>query len=238
MKTTSANSLTPKPTKPKPTQYSLFDFLTNSNNLSETNKEEDNDTETEEENDTKNINENDTDTTTEFNVDKETGEILSYNEPKQSALKGTTIYQKYICCQKQYPHAVIVYRLGDFYEIFGEYAIIVSRELDLTLTGRNCGLDEHIPMVGFPYHASDSYFRKIRQRRKVVIMEDKNIQILDKLSQENKSEKIEPTPIIPENIDDTDDIENIEEMKTQTKHIDKDALCILLDAFDEEIDVQ
>ena len=238
MKTTPTNPITPKPTKPKPTQYSLFDFLTNTNNLSEKDIEENNDTETVEECSTENINENGTDMTSELNVDEETGEILSYNEPKENTLKGTTIYQKYICCQKQYPHAVIAYRLGDFYEIFGEYAIVISRELNLTLTGRNCGLDERIPMVGFPYHASDSYFRKIRQRRKVVIMEDNNIQILDKLSQELNDVKIEPVPTISEDVDDTNDIENIEEMKSQTKHIDKNALCILLDAFDEEIDVQ
>ena len=51
--------------------------------------------------------------------------------------------------------------MGDFYEVFGENAVKIAEELDLTLTGRDCGLDERVPMVGFPYHAADTYFRKL-----------------------------------------------------------------------------
>ena len=52
-------------------------------------------------------------------------------------------------------------RLGDFYEVFGKNAEVLASELPLTLTGRDCGLESRVPMVGFPYHASDVYFGKI-----------------------------------------------------------------------------
>ncbi len=64
------------------------------------------------------------------------------------------------------------YRLGDFYEMFFDDAILVSRELELTLTGRDCGQEERAPMCGVPYHASESYIgRLVRKGYKVAICE-------------------------------------------------------------------
>lgn len=63
--------------------------------------------------------------------------------------------------KKQYPDCIIFYRLGDFYEMFFEDAIKVSKLLDLTLTGRDCGLSERAPMCGVPYHAVDTYIAKL-----------------------------------------------------------------------------
>ena len=54
-----------------------------------------------------------------------------------------------------------MYRLGDFYELFFDDALITSRELELTLTGRNCGLEERAPMCGVPFHAANSYIAKL-----------------------------------------------------------------------------
>ena len=71
------------------------------------------------------------------------------------------MYQKYLDVQEKYPHAVVTTRLGDFYEVFGKNAEMLASELPLTLTGRDCGLESRVPMVGFPYHASDMYFGKI-----------------------------------------------------------------------------
>ena len=71
------------------------------------------------------------------------------------------MYRRYLDIQRKYPDSIVVYRLGDFYEVFGENAVKIAEELDLTLTGRDCGLDERVPMVGFPYHAADTYFRKL-----------------------------------------------------------------------------
>ncbi len=63
--------------------------------------------------------------------------------------------------KNQYPDCIIFYRLGDFYEMFFEDAIKVSKLLDLTLTGRDCGLPERAPMCGVPYHAADTYIARL-----------------------------------------------------------------------------
>jgi len=76
--------------------------------------------------------------------------------------------------QNRYPADIVAYRLGDFYEVFGENAVTIGNELDLTITGRGCGLDERVPMVGFPYHTADIYFNKIAKAHNIVVAEDKN----------------------------------------------------------------
>lgn len=70
----------------------------------------------------------------------------------------------YISVKNEYPDVIIFYRLGDFYEVFFEDAIITSRELELTLTGRSAGLDEKVPMCGVPYHAVDIYIQKMVEK--------------------------------------------------------------------------
>ncbi len=67
----------------------------------------------------------------------------------------------YLETKENYPNAILFYRLGDFYEMFFDDAKLVSRELELTLTGRDCGLDERAPMCGVPYHAADNYIKKL-----------------------------------------------------------------------------
>ena len=79
--------------------------------------------------------------------------------------------------QKQYPYSIIAYRLGDFYEVFGDSAVKVSNELELTLTGRDFGLKERVPMVGFPFHARENYFEKIAKFSELVIYDNNNITI-------------------------------------------------------------
>ena len=80
-------------------------------------------------------------------------------------------YAKYSELQKANPDSIIVYRLGDFYEVMGEKAEQAATILDLTLTGRNVGLDERIPMCGFPYHVADRYFGKLTDSVSVVVVE-------------------------------------------------------------------
>lgn len=70
----------------------------------------------------------------------------------------------YISVKNEYPDVIIFYRLGDFYEVFFEDAIITSRELELTLTGRNAGLDERVPMCGVPHHAVNIYIDKMVEK--------------------------------------------------------------------------
>lgn len=80
--------------------------------------------------------------------------------------------QHYIETKKEYPDCILFYRLGDFYEMFFEDALTASKALDITLTGRDCGLGERAPMCGVPYHAVDSYLYKlVQQGYKVAIAE-------------------------------------------------------------------
>ena len=80
--------------------------------------------------------------------------------------------QHYMETKKQYPDCILFYRLGDFYEMFFEDAKTVSRELELTLTGKECGMAERAPMCGVPYHALDSYLSRLVQKGyKVAIAE-------------------------------------------------------------------
>ncbi|MCH5156906.1 MAG: DNA mismatch repair protein MutS [Clostridiales bacterium] len=69
--------------------------------------------------------------------------------------------KNYLQTKEQYSDCILLYRLGDFYEMFFDDAERASRLLDLTLTGRNCGLDERAPMCGVPYHAVDTYIAKL-----------------------------------------------------------------------------
>ncbi|MBQ1378117.1 MAG: DNA mismatch repair protein MutS, partial [Lachnospiraceae bacterium] len=80
--------------------------------------------------------------------------------------------QKYLETKKEYPDCILFYRLGDFYEMFFEDAEEASRILGLTLTGKDCGLEERAPMCGVPYHAVDTYLTKlVESGRKVAIAE-------------------------------------------------------------------
>ncbi len=80
--------------------------------------------------------------------------------------------QHYLETKRQYPDCILFYRLGDFYEMFFEDAQTVSRELELTLTGKDCGLEERAPMCGVPHHAVDGYLNRLVQKGyKVAIAE-------------------------------------------------------------------
>ena len=80
--------------------------------------------------------------------------------------------EQYFKIKKQYPDTILFFRLGDFYEMFYDDAKLVSRELDLTLTGRDCGQSERAPMCGIPFHSYESYVaRLIAKGYKVAICE-------------------------------------------------------------------
>lgn len=73
----------------------------------------------------------------------------------------TPMMQQYFKIKENYQDAILFYRLGDFYEMFFDDAKIASRELELVLTGRDCGMPERAPMCGIPFHAADSYIAKL-----------------------------------------------------------------------------
>ena len=80
--------------------------------------------------------------------------------------------QHYLATKEKYKDCILFYRLGDFYEMFFDDAVNVSRELELTLTGKDCGQEQRAPMCGIPYHAAESYIAKLVQNgHKVAICE-------------------------------------------------------------------
>lgn len=142
-------------------QASLFDIISQENNVVDTTKQEQPVIQKKEES------------------LKETPKI----ETKQTL---SPVYTEYKTLKDKYSDYVIAYRLGDFYEILGKDAVTIASELDLTLTGRECGLAYRIPMVGFPYHAAELYFGKIAQKHNLAICEnDKDIQLIDKINMDD-----------------------------------------------------
>lgn len=84
----------------------------------------------------------------------------------------TPMMQQYLETKKEYADCILFYRLGDFYEMFFEDALTASKELEITLTGKNCGQEERAPMCGIPYHAVEGYLNKlITKGYKVAICE-------------------------------------------------------------------
>lgn len=84
----------------------------------------------------------------------------------------TPMMQQYLQTKEEYKDCILFYRLGDFYEMFFDDAIVVSKELELTLTGKSCGQEERAPMCGIPYHAAEGYLnRLVANGHKVAICE-------------------------------------------------------------------
>ena len=155
--------------KPEQVQWSLFDMV---NETAQQNKVKDtaNDTLTEE------LDTDDEEFTEEEKLDamrqvaeEEQSQAV---EPIVEAPKGNRLYQDYKLYQSERPTAVVALRLGDFYEVLGDNAVMLGNELNLTITSRDVGLKERIPMVGFPYHAAENYFAKIVKKHDLYIIEN------------------------------------------------------------------
>lgn len=153
VKRVESNSVKAKPEykKQENVQYSFFD------NLSE-----------------QEVKEHETDNSS---VDTEENEVIEQNgndeqTPVVSNTPNGTFFEKYQALQQQNPAYVIAYRLGDFYEILGDKAVAIAREIDLTLTSRDCGLQERVPLVGFPYHAAEIYFNKVSVHHDILVVEN------------------------------------------------------------------
>ena len=149
------------------------------------------------------------------------------------------MYRKYLVVQEKYPHAVVATRLGDFYEVFGKNAEILANELPLTLTGRDCGLESRVPMVGFPYHTAEMYFGKILSNgHTLVVMENDEVRELPsaqgvdletgEILSEEEMREFDGDIEEPKDLD--DDID--------TSAFDKDALCKLDEMFGDKMTVR
>ena len=96
--------------------------------------------------------------------------------------------QQYLDIKKQYPDAILFFRLGDFYETFDEDAEITSRELDLVLTSKSFGNNQRVPMAGIPYHAVENYLaRMIEKGYHVAICEQMGNQAVTAFSRARSS---------------------------------------------------
>lgn len=201
-----SQSTTPtKSVKPQNTQASIFDFM----------QDESSTTGSEDKPNSSNDAEDDY-----LPSSEEIGEILAELAEEdrveaENKPKGSPLYQEYMSVQNRYPADIVAYRLGDFYEVFGENSVIIGNELDLTITGRDCGLDERVPMIGFPYHVADIYFNKICKNHSLVVVENKD-----------------DIRILPMHVIDRDAGEIIEDPDTNDR-IDKSLLPLLSDILGE-----
>ena len=156
-------------TKPKQVQWTLFDMV---NETAQENAVKDtaNDTLTEK------LDTDDEEFTEEEKLDAmrqvAEEEQAETAEPVVEEPKGNRLYQDYKLYQSERPTAVVALRLGDFYEVLGENAVMLGNELNLTITSRDVGLKERVPMVGFPYHAAENYFAKIVKKHDLYIVEN------------------------------------------------------------------
>ena len=90
----------------------------------------------------------------------------------QDRSKLSPMMQQYLSMKDEHRDQILMFRLGDFYEMFFDDAVTASRELELTLTGRDCGLPDRAPMCGVPYHSVENYIaRLVKKGYKVAICE-------------------------------------------------------------------
>jgi hypothetical protein len=103
----------------------------------------------------------------QFSIFHMTDDPPTQEEPKAEEIPATNkpqvspLYQQYTEIQNQYPDCIVAYRIGDFYEIFGDNAVTISSALNLTLAKRDFGSESRVPMVGFPYNVADVYIAKL-----------------------------------------------------------------------------
>lgn len=103
--------------------------------------------------------------------------------------KLSDMMQHYVTMKEKYKDCVLFYRLGDFYEMFFDDAVKVSEILGLTLTGRDCGLEERAPMCGIPYHAADEYIAKL-------VAHGEKVAICEQLTEPTKGKKLVERDVI------------------------------------------
>ena len=208
--------------KPEQRQATLFDFMETEKSEPEVN-DENGDVEDEQ--------------PSQEEIDEILAEIAEEEKADTEPEKPVSpIWQKYQKLQKEHSDRILIYRLGDFYEVFGDNAVTLSDELGLTLTGRDFGLTSRVPMIGFPYHAADNYLQKIIQKHKVAIAETPDdVKLLtepeddfDELTEEEMREfdgDIEE----PQNLDDEP------EDSFDATAFDKTALCKLDAIFGDKL---
>lgn len=193
----------PEPKKQENVQFSFFDNLTEQE-----------------------VKDNGTDNSS---VDTKENEAIEQNgndeqTPVASNTPNETFFEKYQALQQQNLAYVIAYRLGDFYEILGDKAVAIAREIDLTLTSRDCGLQERVPLVGFPYHAAEIYFNKVSVHHDILVVEtNEQTRIISKTKPERQR-------IV--------DVETGEILSDENTKVDNAVYDKLLDIFGNTLEVK
>lgn len=228
-KSTPAKVKKVEPKKPEQRQPTLFDFMEPQKSEPEV-KDENNDDEDEQ--------------PSQEEIDEILAEIAEEENKKATQKKLSPFYEKYLEIEHSYPDYVVAYRLGDFYEVFGEKAVQISEECNLTLTGRDVGLETRIPMVGFPYHAAELYFNKIQRNHRLVIINSDGT--LKELSKPQTAINLDTGEIYDEMTEEEmrefdGDIEEPQDIDDEPKDLfdatafDKTTLCKLDEIFGEKL---
>ena len=149
------------------------------------------------------------------------------------------IWQKYQELQKEHSDRILLYRLGDFYEVFGDNAVTLSDELGLTLTGRDFGLTSRVPMIGFPYHVTDNYLQKIIQKHKVAIAETPDdVKLLPEPEEDFDELTEEEMREFDGDIEEPKDLDDEPDNGFDTSAFDKNALCKLDEIFGDKFSLR
>lgn len=227
-----STTYTPPAPKPKP-QMSLFDLL-EKDSLAQ-----------KQENVCKNRSEEYEEPTEEelceaANCDEPVDEIKPVHIPAIENL-GSPFYQRYKKMQDKYPDHIVAFRRGDFYEILGSNAELFAKEFSLTLTGRDCGLSERVPMVGFPLQAADTYLAKaLGKGYKIAAIDTSNdVKLLEK--EEPKTDTSEKHWTDKQTYVDDDGVMHYAEYEAlpyDPTAFDVEALCKIDELFGNEIEMR
>ena len=212
--------------KPEQRQATLFDFMETEKSEPEANGDDEDAQPSQEE------------------IDEILAEIAEEETKKATQKKLSPFYEKYLEIEHSYPDYVVAYRLGDFYEVFGEKAVRISEECNLTLTGRDVGLENRIPMVGFPYHAAELYFDKIQRNHRLVAVNSDGT--LKELSKPKTAINLDTGEIYDDmteeemrefdgDLKEPQDIDDEPEDSFDTTAFDKTALCKLDAIFGDKL---
>lgn len=241
-----STTYTPPATKPKP-QMSLFDLLEKGSlaqkqeNVCENQSEEDEEPTEEELCEAANSDKDPT--------EEELCEAANCDEPVDKVKPvipaienlGSPFYQRYKKMQNKYPDHIVAFRRGDFYEILGSNAELFAKEFSLTLTGRDCGLSERVPMVGFPLQAADAYLpNAVEKGYKIAVIDTSDdVKLLEK--EEPKTDTSEKHWIDEKTYVDDDGVMHYAEdeaLPYDPTAFDVEALCKIDELFGNEIEMR
>ena len=187
-----------EPPKPKQQQGSLFDMLSAQPSI------------TDQTHDRELMDDADDDEPAE----EEIAEVMEQEQEEQLTApplppvqaRPSAWYERYLSVKAKYADSILFYRLGDFYEIFGNDAGITADVLDLTLTGRDCGLKERVPMTGVPFHAAEAYIAKL-------VSHGYKVTVAEPIDGELRERTIEPSAEELNIDEETGEILPVEEMR-------------------------